>query len=106
MEQTESEDVLHICDNGRGVKECDLPYIFEKGFTGDSSDAGKKATGMGLYLSKKMADDLKLGLEARSERGAGFDMAIRFPRVRGKKFVFGGEIFSDRASENPPDTVG
>lgn len=106
LEQTESEDVLHICDNGRGVKECDLPYIFEKGFTGDSSDAGKKATGMGLYLSKKMADDLKLGLEARSERGAGFDMAIRFPRVRGKKFVFGGEIFSDRASENPPDTVG
>lgn len=83
LEQSETEDVLHICDNGIGVKECDLPYIFEKGFTGDSADAGKKATGMGLYLSKKMADDLNLRLEARSERGEGFEMTIRFPRVRG-----------------------
>ena len=81
LEQSETEDVLRIQDNGIGVKECDLPYIFEKGFTGDSENSGKKATGMGLYLSKKMADDLKLGLEATSERGAGFEMAIRFPRV-------------------------
>ena len=35
LEQLETEDVLHICDNGVGVKECDFPYIFEKGFTGD-----------------------------------------------------------------------
>lgn len=82
LEQSETEDVLRICDNGIGVKECDLPYIFEKGFTGDSADAGKKATGMGLYLSKRMADDLNLGLEAKSERGAGFEMSIRFPRVK------------------------
>lgn len=82
LERTETEDVLRICDNGIGVKECDLPYIFEKGFTGDTADAGKKATGMGLYLSKRMADDLNLGLEARSEYGKRFEMEIRFPRVR------------------------
>lgn len=81
VEQSETEDVLRICDNGIGVKACDLPYIFEKGFTGDSADAGKKATGMGLYLSKKIADDLNLGLEAGSEYGKGFEMTIRFPRV-------------------------
>lgn len=81
LEQTETEDILHIHDNGIGVKECDLPYIFEKGFTGISADTAKEATGMGLYLSKKMADDLNLRLEARSERGAGFEMAILFPRV-------------------------
>ena len=81
LEQLETEDVLHICDNGVGVKECDFPYIFEKGFTGDPADAGMKATGMGLYLSKKMAEDLKLGLEARSEYGKGFEIEIRFPRL-------------------------
>ena len=81
LEQLETEDVLHICDNGVGVKECDFPYIFEKGFTGDPADAGMKATGMGLYLSKKMAEDLKLGLEARSEYGKGFEIEIRFPRI-------------------------
>ena len=81
LEQLETEDVLHICDNGVGVKECDFPYIFEKGFTGDPADTGMKATGMGLYLSKKMAEDLKLGLEARSEYGKGFEIEIRFPRL-------------------------
>ena len=81
LEQLETEDVLHICDNGVGVKECDFPYIFEKGFTGDPADAGMKATGMGLYLSRKMADDLGLGLEARSQSGRGFEMSIRFPRL-------------------------
>ena len=81
LEQLETEDVLHICDNGVGVKECDFPYIFEKGFTGDPADAGMKATGMGLYLSRKMADDLGLGLEARSQSGKGFEMSIRFPKV-------------------------
>ena len=81
LEQLESEDVLRICDNGVGVKECDFPYIFEKGFTGDPADTGKKATGMGLYLCRKMADDLSLGLEARSQSGKGFEMSIRFPKV-------------------------
>ena len=81
LEQLETEDVLHICDNGVGVKECDFPYIFEKGFTGDPAGAGMKATGMGLYLSRKMADDLGLGLEARSQSGRGFKMSIRFPRL-------------------------
>ena len=81
LEQLETEDVLHICDNGVGVKECDFPYIFEKGFTGDPAGAGMKATGMGLYLSRKMADDLGLGLEARSQSGRGFEMSIRFPRL-------------------------
>ena len=81
LEQLELEDVLRICDNGVGVKECDFPYIFEKGFTGNPADTGKKATGMGLYLCRKMADDLSLGLEARSQSGKGFEMSIRFPKV-------------------------
>lgn len=81
LEQEETAEILRIRDNGIGVKECDLPYIFEKGFTGDPTDTGKKATGMGLYLSKKMAEDLNLELEVWSERGKGFEMTIIFPRV-------------------------
>ena len=84
LESGETKDILHIRDNGIGVKECDMPYIFEKGFTGDSTDPEKKATGMGLYLSRKMANDLNLGLEAWSERGKGFEMKISFPRVESK----------------------
>lgn len=74
------DGVLSISDNGIGAKEYDLPYIFQKGFTGDSTDPQKKATGMGLYLTKKMADDLGLRLNAVSERGRGFTMEIIFPK--------------------------
>lgn len=74
-------DVLRIRDNGIGVKQCDFPYIFEKGFTGDAAEGRNRATGMGLYLSGKMADDLNIRLEVWSERGVGFEMAMIFPRV-------------------------
>ncbi len=73
-----------------GVRSCDLPYIFEKGFTGDSGEGRKKATGMGLYLAKEIAKELRLSLEADSEWGKGFEMRIMFPVV--------GEEISGRIS--------
>lgn len=73
--------ILTVKDNGIGVPSCDLPYIFEKGFTGDSGADRKKATGMGLYLAKEIAKDLNLSLHASSERGKGFEMHISFPIV-------------------------
>ena len=81
MIHSETADVLSFEDNGIGVKKYDLPYIFQKGFTGDSTDSRKKATGMGLYLVKKMADDLNLHLEAASQWGQGFKIAIFFPKL-------------------------
>lgn len=78
MEHSEEEDILCFENNGIGIKKYDLPYIFQKGFTGDSTDSRKKATGMGLYLAKKMADDLNLHLEAVSQWGKGFKMFIFF----------------------------
>ena len=73
--------VLSVTDNGMGVKSCDLPYIFEKGFTGDSGDGRKKATGMGLYLANEIAKELNISLHADSEWGNGFTMQLAFPIV-------------------------
>jgi len=55
---------LIIKDNGCGIKESDLRRVFQKGFTG--SDRLKKATGMGLYLAKKICDNLGLNIELTS----------------------------------------
>lgn len=76
-----THDSLFLRDNGMGVRSSDLPYIFEKGFTGDSGDGRKRATGMGLYLAKEIAGDLKLTLEADSRWGEGFVMKIKFPVI-------------------------
>lgn len=81
LAHTAGETILSVTDNGVGVKAHDLPYIFQKGFTGDSAAHRKKATGMGLYLTQRMVDDLKLKLEAESEYGRYFRMAIRFPAL-------------------------
>lgn len=78
-QHTTREIILSITDNGSGVKSYDLPYIFQKGFTGDSANNRNKATGMGLYLTKKMADDLNLKLDVQSEYNSFFKISIRFP---------------------------
>jgi signal transduction histidine kinase len=82
LKHSATAETLMIADNGSGVKSYDLPYIFQKGFTGDSTDSRKKATGMGLYLTRKMADDLNLKLEADSHWGDGMTISIVFPKVK------------------------
>ena len=67
---------LIIRDNGCGVKTCDLPHIFEKGFTGDSGETRKKSTGMGLYLVKQLADALKIDITVKSEWMHGFEITL------------------------------
>lgn len=76
--------VLSVKDNGIGVRSCDLPYIFEKGFTGDSGEGRKKATGMGLYLVREIAKELNISLDVNSEWGKGFEIQISFPVVNEK----------------------
>lgn len=72
---------LAIEDNGIGIKSCDLPFIFERGFTGDTGEARKKATGMGLYLVKKMSDDMNFVLDVASEAGKGFKIVVQYPVI-------------------------
>ena len=81
LESNDTATILSIRDNGPGVRACDLPYVFEKGFTGDSGHEKNKATGMGLYLAREVAKDLGLTLTAASDWGAGFEIRVTFPVV-------------------------
>lgn len=81
LESNDTATVLSIRDNGPGVRACDLPYVFEKGFTGDSGHEKNKATGMGLYLAREVAKALGLTLTAASDWGAGFEIRVTFPVV-------------------------
>ena len=74
------ENKLVIEDNGIGIKEEDLPRIFEKGFTGFNGRYEKKSSGLGLYLCKKTLDKLGHRIEISSTVGKGTRVEITFPK--------------------------
>ena len=79
-EEKKDNVTLLIKDNGIGIKEKDIPRVFEKGFTGENGRLiGKKSTGIGLYLCKKLCDKLDLGLIIKSKENKGTITSIIFP---------------------------
>ena len=77
--QNENNIVLTIEDNGIGIIEKDINKVFEKGFTGENGRQFGKSTGIGLYLCKKLAQQLGLGLTLTSKTGEGTKVRIIFP---------------------------
>ena len=75
----EERVVLSVADNGRGVSAADLPRVFDKGFTGDAGRTGKRSTGIGLYLVKRLCDKMGVAVCAESTAGEGFTVRFEFP---------------------------
>lgn len=80
IETAEKKDrfFITIKDTGIGIKAEDLPRVFEKGYTGYNGHADKKATGIGLYLCRQMADKLGHTIRMESEIGKGTKVWIGF----------------------------
>lgn len=82
FEQDDKEKRLIIQDNGIGIKEEDINRVFERGFTGTTGRNHSKATGMGLYLAKKLANKLGHDLSIASLEGEWTKVTIHFPKIR------------------------
>lgn len=63
--------ILVIEDTGIGIAEEDLPRIFEKGYTGYNGRTDGSASGIGLYLCRRICGNLNIGIQAESEVGKG-----------------------------------
>lgn len=72
---------LYVKDNGVGIKEKDIRRIFDRGFTGENGRGQAKSTGMGLYLSKKIAYKLNHDIFVESEDGKGTRFAVCFYKL-------------------------
>lgn len=77
----EGEKNLVIQDTGIGIAPEDLPRIGEKGFTGYNGRAQKQATGLGLYLCKKVLKKLSHHIVFESEIGRGTKVTLNFDTV-------------------------
>ncbi len=71
---------LRFRDNGKGIPEEALPYIFDKFYT--KSQTG---TGIGLSFCKMVMKDIGGDIECKSELGKYTEFVMYFPRVKKKK---------------------
>ena len=69
---------LVIEDTGIGIRESDLPRIFERGFTGYNGRMDKKATGLGLYLCNQIISRMSHTIRVKSEPGVGTKVILGF----------------------------
>ena len=79
------EDRLYIKDSGLGIQDADLLRVFERGFSGYNGRLTQQSSGLGLYLSKKIADQLGHKIAIDSQVGQGTTVSIAFPE---KKLIF------------------
>lgn len=74
--QNEKEPTLLIEDTGIGIRKEDIPRIFDKGFTGYNGHIDKRATGIGLYLSKCVVDKLGMKISVSSKINEGTKVCL------------------------------
>ncbi|BBA92157.1 MULTISPECIES: sensor histidine kinase [Streptococcus] len=69
-------DDLVIRDTGIGIAESDLERVFERGFSGFNGRRTQQSSGLGLYLSQKIARELGYSLKLTSKVGEGTEVRI------------------------------
>lgn len=78
----ESPKTLCIRDTGIGIATEDLPRVFENGYTGYNGRSDKKASGIGLYLCRRICDKLGHTISAESKAGEGTVIRIGLDRKK------------------------
>ena len=71
---------LFVRDDGVGIAPEDLPRVFDRGFTGCNGRMDKRATGIGLYLSREICRRLGHTISVDSEPGKGTLVTIGLAR--------------------------
>lgn len=76
----ESSICFGVEDNGDGIENDVLPYIFNPGFTTKYCDNGKASTGIGLSHVKNIVEELQGSIKVKSAIKAGTIFEITIPK--------------------------
>ncbi len=74
----EKKIILHIVDEGFGIPKKDIKRVFDPFFTGENGRNFGESTGMGLYMVKKICDNLNHGINIESKVQEGTKVTIVF----------------------------
>ncbi len=89
QETRENASFIVIEDSGIGIRQEDLPRIFERGFTGYNGRLDQKSTGIGLYLCKQILDRLSHTIQVESRIGEGTKVILGFARDDTEEVPYG-----------------
>ncbi len=72
---------IEVRDNGSGIAEDKLPFVFDEFFRGDESRNRKEGNGLGLYIVRCLISAMGGTVSARNDHG--FTVCIRLPASSG-----------------------
>lgn len=79
---TEHDVIFTVRDNGRGIEEADLPFVFERFYQAKPDDR-KHGTGLGLSIAKALVEAHGGRIWVDSKRGEGSSFSFTLPIARG-----------------------
>jgi anti-sigma regulatory factor (Ser/Thr protein kinase) len=91
--------VIEVSDSGPGINPEMLDLIFERHFQEDSTSAGRKGLGLGLYICKDLVARQGGAITVRNARGKGAVFSVTMPVVSVADVV-AGAIKDERWSDD------
>ncbi len=80
VEHQETTIQITVKDSGIGIKQEDLPYVFDRFYqVSEKSNRGQVGSGIGLTLVKELVEALEGQIEVNSTYGMGSTFVIRLP---------------------------
>lgn len=82
----DGEILVTVSDQGDGIPEKDIPYIFERNFSGgrriQTSPSGKGNSGLGLYISSQIISQHSGRMSAKNNPDGGAALSFSLPYYR------------------------
>lgn len=75
---------LVIRDSGIGIAPEDIPRVFERGYTGGNGRGSAGSSGIGLWLCKRICDELGNSIRIGSEPGVGTEVRVGLEKKTGR----------------------
>ncbi|MFP4199297.1 MAG: sensor histidine kinase, partial [Halanaerobium sp.] len=75
-----------VADDGPGISDEDLPFVFDRFYQADKSRTRKnnKGSGLGLAIAKQIVDSYNGDIDVESENGKGTKFIVVFPLIKNK----------------------
>lgn len=86
LEEEDNDVVVRIVDNGQGISESSLPYIFDRFYRADPArNTQKGGSGLGLSIAKHIIQEHGGRIWAQSKKGVGTTIAFTLKKTTEEK---------------------